>query len=285
MTGIIDSHHHFWRTAAQEQPWRTSDHGALERDFGPDDLELDLAAAGVDSTVLMQSVDEPAENERLAEYARSPRIAGVVGWLPISSGAAALGELDRVEIPKLCGVRCLIATDPLDWLDSPPVLELFRELASRGLAWDVVPITTEQVQAVLRLARTVPELSIVIDHLGRPPVDSAGWEPWASFVTELAGCPNVAMKVSVGIDVLTKWDAWDASALERYVAHVCAAFGPERLMLGSNWPVVLLRTSYAQAWSELSALAARQLPGEQERADLLGATAERWYGLGQARRR
>src|SRR3954469_19807168 len=199
MMPTIDSHQHFWKSAAQEQPWRTDAHTALERDFEPDDLVAELDEAGVDYTVVMQSVDEPAENDRLAAYAEHQRVAGVVGWIPIRDPRAVEVELARTVVPKLRGVRALIADDPLEWLTAPDSLAMFRELASRGLAWDVVPITTAQTRQVIELARAVPELRRVVDPLGRPPIDSGGWEPWATNLAELSELPGVAVKVSVGI--------------------------------------------------------------------------------------
>ncbi|GHJ39337.1 amidohydrolase [Streptomyces sp. TS71-3] len=275
----IDSHQHFWHTAAQTQPWRHASHTALARDFTPDDLVTELDAAGIAASVLVQSVDEPEENARLARYGTHPRVAGVVAWLPLTDAAAARAALDRLDVPKLVGVRCLIADDPLAWLTEPDSVALFAEIARRGLAWDVVPITLDQTRQVIRLAETVPELRIVVDHLGRPPVESLGWEPWASHIRQLAGCPNVAMKVSVGINALTAWDGWEAGALERYVRFAAELFGAERLMLASNWPVVLLRAEYGRAWADLADLVAAACPDGDDREAVFGGTACRWYGL------
>ena len=276
----VDSHQHFWRSAAQEQPWRTAAHGALERDFEPEDLLPELEAAGIDATVVMQSVDEPAENVRLANYAAWDRVAGVVGWVPLQDPLAASAELDSMEVPKLCGIRALIADDPLEWLTAPDSLAFFRDVADRGLAWDVVPITAAQSRQVIALANAVPGLRIVVDHLGRPPIDTGVWEPWATNMRELATNPGVAVKVSIGINVLTAWQKWDSTALPRYIDFVAENFGAERLMLGSNWPVVLLRTTYAEAWRDLSDIVFAHFPHESDRRELVGGTAERWYGLG-----
>ncbi|MFC4245397.1 amidohydrolase family protein [Gryllotalpicola reticulitermitis] len=276
---VIDAHHHFWKTAAQAQPWRTHAHTALERDFEPADLDPELDNAGIDATVVMQSVDEPAENVRLASYARHDRVAGVVAWLPIRDTRAALAELDRLMIDKLVGVRCLIADDPLDWITQPNAVTLFREVADRGLSWDVVPITAAQTRHVIALAEEVPELRIIIDHLGRPPIDTLGWDPWAANIAELAQNPDVAVKVSVGIDALTAWGAWKYSELEKYVDHVAALFGAQRLMLASNWPVVLLRADYATAWADLSALVAHAFPDHEDQGRISGGTATTWYRL------
>jgi len=209
--------------------------------------------------VLVQAQDTAAENARLAAYAAStPSVAGVVAWLPHDPAA---------EIPPAVGVRRLVGREPLDWLSVP----LFEELAERGMAWDIVAVTAEQVRSVCALADAVPALRIVVDHLARPPLEGGPWEPWAERIRELARRPNVAMKVSVGIDALQVWE-WDARALARPVAHALECFGPERLMLASNWPVVLLRASYARAWGDLAAAC------EEDEA-VLGGTAVRWYRL------
>ena len=277
----VDAHHHFWRVAAQEQAWRTAAHGAIDRDYGPGDLAPELAAAGVDASVLVQSVDEAAENDRLTAYARAtPTVAGVVGWLPLREPAAARRELDRAGNGSWRGVRCLVARDPLDWLAAPATVGLFRDLAARGLAWDVVPVTAAQVAAVLRLAGAVPELRIVVDHLARPPLDTGDRGPWERQLGALASCPGVALKVSVGIDVLTSWGRWRPEELHPYVAVAVDRFGPERLMLASNWPVVLLRAGYGQAWSDLRAAVAAAGVAGDDLAQVAGGTAARWYGLG-----
>ncbi|WP_298992706.1 amidohydrolase [uncultured Pseudokineococcus sp.] len=280
-TPVVDAHHHFWRYGeADQSAWRTDAHGSIARDYGPEDLAPELDATGVGVTVLMQSVDEAAENDRLAAYAAGTgSVRGVVGWLPVLDPVAARAELARADTAAWCGVRTLVGRDPLERLADPDVLDLFRELAGRGLVWDVVPITPEQVLAVVGLARAVPELRVVVDHLARPPLDTLGWEPWASNLAALAACPATALKVSVGVDALTAWSGWRADALPRYVAHALEHFGAERLMLASNWPVVLLRAPYGRAWADLRAAVAAAGADEDQMAEVCGGTAVRWYGL------
>ncbi|TDU84267.1 L-fuconolactonase [Kribbella voronezhensis] len=276
---VIDAHHHFWRVAAQEQPWRNDRHGSIARDYTPDDLRPELIAAGVDSTVLIQSVDEPAENDRLAAYAaEAPFVAAVVGWLPLSDPAAARAELERLDSPVLRGVRCLVGRDPLDWLTEPDSVALFKELATAGLSWDVVPVTAAQTAAVVALAHAVPELRIVVDHLGRPPIDSGGWEPWAGQLRQLSECPGIALKVSLGIDLLSAVPAWP-SDLDRYLRWAVDCFGAQRLMLASNWPVVLLRADYQHAWNSLREVVERALDDPNELAAVLGGTAAHYYRI------
>ena len=280
-SGAVDAHQHYWRSGeADQSAWRTSAHTSIERDFTPGDLAPELARSGVVATVLVQSVDEAAENDRVAAFAEEAgTVAGVVGWLPLSDPAAARAERERAGTGRWCGVRALVGRDPLEWLARPDVVELFRELAADGLAWDVVPITPEQVAAVTALARAVPELRVVVDHLARPPLDTGGWEPWAGQVAELARLPGVALKVSVGVDALTAWPSWQPEVLQPYVAHVLERFGPERLMLASNWPVVLLRADHGRAWGDLQAAVVRAGASGSELEQVRGATATRWYGL------
>lgn len=281
--GKVDAHQHFWRVADQDQPWRTGHHGAIARDFLPEDLAAGAAAVGVTRTVLVQSVDEPAENDRLAAFAEHPLVAGVVAWAPLDDPERARRELERVPLPTLAGVRCLIGKDPLRWLEDRAVRALMADLAGRGIAWDVVPVTAEQTAAVLRLAQALPELRVVVDHLGRPPVETGGWDPWARHLDELAGCPGVAVKLSVGLDVLTNWPRWSAEELRPYVDLVCDRFGPDRVMLASNWPVVTLQADYARAWGDVEAVVRDRYQGD-DLDRVLGGTATQWYGLDRTAR-
>jgi L-fuconolactonase len=201
----------------------------------------------------------------------------------VQDAEAARRELDRAGDATWCGVRCLVARDPMEWLASRESVALFREIAARDVAWDVVPVTAEQVEAVLRLADAVPELRIVVDHLARPPLDTGGWQPWADLIGRLAACPGVALKVSVGIDALTAWPQWQPDVLRPYVRHVLESFGPDRLMLASNWPVVLLRASYGQAWTDLRTALVDAGASPDDLARITGGTAQQWYGLSGAR--
>jgi L-fuconolactonase len=128
----------------------------------------------------------------------------------------------------------------------------------------------------------VPDLRLVVDHLARPPLDTGGWQPWADQVDELAHCSGVACKVSVGVDALTAWSSWRPEVLGPYVAHVLESFGPGRLMLASNWPVVLLRATYAQAWADLTAALVAAGAQTADLTQISGVTADGWYRLGDA---
>lgn len=279
----VDAHQHFWREdALASQSWREpTGHEVLERGFEPADLRPGLAAAGIEKTVLIQSMDNAEENRRLALYARqAPFVAGVVAWLPLQDGDGARAELEALEeMEHLRGVRCLIGKTSLDWLSSPGPAGVLRELAKRQLAWDVVPVTPDQVAAVEAVATRFPDLTIVIDHLARPGLDTGDWEPWATQVTHLARHPNVFLKLSVGVDVLSAWPQWDVPRLAPYATHAVGAFTPARCMLASNWPVILLRASYDGALADLASAAAGAGLDRAELADIRGGTASRVYRL------
>ncbi|WP_245160492.1 amidohydrolase family protein [Blastococcus sp. CT_GayMR20] len=281
MAPIVDAHHHYWRTAAQDQSWRSDDHAALAKDFQWADLAPDLRRCGVDATVLVQSVDSPDENDRLWGYADEvPTVAGVVAWLPLRDPGYAFRELDRIRsLPRLGGVRCLVASDPLDWLYRDEHRAVLAEVASAGLTWDVVPVTEAQRRAVASVARALPDLRIAIGHLARPPVESGVLGSWGDQIAELAASPNIAVKLSLGIDVLTDWAKWNVATLRRYVSWALDCFGPDRAMIASNWPVVTLRKSYSHAWQDMASIVATSGLPEAALHHVLGATAARWYQL------
>ncbi|MET7851718.1 amidohydrolase family protein [Streptomyces avermitilis] len=287
-TLTVDAHHHFWRTARQPQPWRTSHHAALAHDFEPADLEPSLKDSGIDATVLIQSVDLPEENERMLRYAAGARwVRGVVAWLPLHDPPTARALLAGLRThPLIRGARCLIGRDDADWLTAPATLALFRELAAADLTWDIVPVTEAQARQVASVAEAVPQLRIIIDHMGRPPLDASAdddpdaWRPWQDRIAALGRLPNLALKLSVGIDVLTAWHTWSSAALHHPTAHALHHFGADRLMLASNWPVITLHRSHRTVWNDLYEAARHALPADDRAlAALRGGTAMRWYGL------
>jgi len=279
-TPVIDAHQHFWRVGVQRQSWREPEHDAIAQDYEPEHLAPLLAASGVDGSVLVQSVDEAAENDRLLEYAqRAPFVRGIVAWLPLSDPEHARAELTRTESALVRGVRCLVGDDPLGWLARSDTLRLFATLADLDLVWDVVATTHVQVQAITALSERVPQLRIVVDHLGRPPVERAGWSPWADDMEDLASRPAIRLKVSIGIDLLSRWGGWRPEAMAPYVHHVASVFGARRLMLASNWPVIELRASYGAAWSALVEQLRLSLASSVSLAHAAGGTAINAYHL------
>ncbi len=281
----VDSHHHLWPIdVIDRQPWRPPGDGVLRRAFDLAEFEGELDESGIDGSIVMQSVDAADENGRLAAYAAaSDRILGWVGYADLGGPEPVREVEDLLRLRsgsagrKLVGVRCLVGADPMRWTSQPPGSAALAAAAA-SLAWDVVPITDDQVDAVCAAAEALPQLRIVVDHLASPPVDDASArDAWRDRIQRLAAHPQVAVKLSVGVAVLQRWSAWDADALRPFVDHALEQFGPERCMLASNWPVVLLRASHADAWRSIrTTLGALDEPA---RSAVEGGTALRWYGV------
>src|SRR5262245_35179464 len=178
---VIDAHQHVWDPELVDYPFLRPV-PALYRRFDQSEIEPELDAAGIDGTVLVQSMDSFADTEHMFRVAdRWPRVAGVVGWVPLDRAAEAAEAIDRFAgLGHLAGVRHLISEDPdLDWLVRAEVQDGLALLAERGLAFDVVAVLPRHLEHVPRLAERHPTLRMVIDHLAKPPIASRGWEPWA----------------------------------------------------------------------------------------------------------
>ncbi|WP_019178892.1 amidohydrolase family protein [Microbacterium yannicii] len=282
----VDSHHHLWPLdAIHRQPWRPADDAVLRRAFELGEFERALDESGIDGSILMQSVDAADENQRLAAYAASSsRILGWVGYADLPGSdpeceVAALAEhRTTAGGDKLVGLRCLVGDDPMAWASQARGLAALRSAEAASLVWDVVPITDAQVDAVCRVSEALPGLRIVVDHLASPPVDDDGArDAWIERLRRLAASPQVAIKLSVGVAVLQRWEEWDEQALRPYVDAALEHFGPQRCMVASNWPVVLLRASHAAAWQSAQASLGALAPAARD--DVLGGTALRWYGV------
>jgi L-fucono-1,5-lactonase len=276
---VIDSHHHFWWREKHTYAWPPLAAGKLDRNFAPDDLAPELAACGIDGTVLIQVQHNTVETAEYLDIARTAGfVRGVVGWVPLADPSAAASALDDLKgRGKLVGIRHLISNEPdPEWLLQSSVQESLRRLVALGLAFDAIPINPRQLDAVIGTAKRHPDLAVVINHLGRPPVPDQGWEPWAEQIARAAECPNVSMKLSAGLDIVLRW-RWSNDGIRRYVDHVLERFGADRVMAASNWPVILLGGSFQEVWHGIEALIARL--SEPERRAILGGTAERVYGL------
>ncbi|NBE94248.1 hypothetical protein FE391_46085 [Nonomuraea sp. KC401] len=276
---IVDAHQHFWNLETGSYPWLTPASGPIFRTFEPAELLPQLAAAGVERTVLVQAMDSYADTDAMLAQADAHDVIGaVVGWVPLWRPGEAAEALERYRRhPKFAGVRHLIHDEPdPDWVLRDSVVEGLRLLAAAGLPFDVVAVLPRHLEHVPVLAERVPGLRMVIDHLAKPPIKEKGWEPWASLLARAAECPQVYAKVS-GLNTAADAATWTADDLRPYVEHALESFGPERLMFGSDWPVALLAGDYAKVWRETGAVLSG-LPAAG-RAAVLGGTATRFYGM------
>ena len=278
---MIDSHHHFWWTGRHTYTWPDAARERFARDFTPEDLRPELARCGVKGTVLVQVLHQVGgETEECLDLCEQVDfVRGVVGWLPLADPDATARELQRLRSRggKLVGVRHLISYEPDPrWLLQERVIESLKLLAAAKLAFDAIPVNAAQFESVLEVAQRLPELKLVINHLGRPPIPEQGWEPWATQIARAAEHRNVSIKLSIGLDIVMRW-RWSTNAIRRYSDHALDLFSPDRVMAASNWPVILLGASYSEAWNGITELVSG-LSADERRA-VLGATAKRVYGL------
>ena len=278
---MIDSHHHFWWTGRHTYTWPDAVRDSFARDFTPEDLRPELARCGVKGTVLVQVLHQVGgETEECLDLCEQVDfVRGVVGWLPLADPDATARELQRLRSRKgkLVGVRHLISYEPDPrWLLQDRVIESLKLLAAAKLAFDAIPVNAAQFESVLEVAQRLPELKLVINHLGRPPIPEQGWEPWATQIARAAEHRNVSIKLSIGLDVIIRW-RWSTDAIRRYSDHALDLFSPDRVMAASNWPVILLGASYSEAWNGITELVSG-LSADERRA-VLGTTAKRVYGL------
>ncbi|KUM88244.1 MULTISPECIES: amidohydrolase family protein [Streptomyces] len=276
---VVDAHHHVWDLSVRDQDWIASD-SPLRRNFTLADLAPEAAAAGVDRTVLVQTVTVPEETpEFLALAAGHELIAGVVGWTGLTRPDIA-DELARLRsLPggtRLKGIRHQVQGEPdPGWLLRPDVRRGLTAVADAGLVYDLV-VLPHQLPACVKAAESLPQLTFVLDHLGKPPIASGSPEPWATDVRALAALPNTVCKLS-GMVTEADLATWTIDDLRPYADTVLDAFGPDRLMFGSDWPVCTLGATYGETMSVTKELTAGL--GTSERADVLGGTATRTYGL------
>ncbi|MCG5212869.1 amidohydrolase family protein [Streptosporangium soli] len=279
---VVDAHQHFWNLETGSYPWLTPESGPIHRTFEPAELIPQLAAAGIDRTVLVQSMDSYQDTDAmLAQADEHDFVGAVVGWVPLHRPDEAAGALERYRRhPRFAGVRHLVHDEPdPDWLLQESVIEGLGLLAAAGLPFDVVAVLPRHLAHVPVLAERVPGLRMVIDHLAKPPIKERGWEPWATLIAAAAECPGVHAKVS-GLNTAADAGTWTADDLRPYVDHALEVFGPDRLMFGGDWPVALLAGDYAKVWRETGKVLAG-LPAA-DRAAVLGGTAARFYGIREA---
>jgi len=279
---VVDAHHHLWDPATRDHPWMAAPELAPIRcPYTFADLRRETAAAGVDHTVLVQTVADAAETQEFLEIASASDglIAGVVGWVDLRAPDVA-GALDRLRaLPggeRLVGVRHQVEdeADP-GWLARPDVRRGLRAVAAAGLVYDLL-VRVPQLGAARAAARELPEARFVLDHAAKPAIAAGSLEPWAGELAELARLPNVVCKLS-GLVTEARWDDWDAARIRPYADRVLEAFGPDRVMFGSDWPVCELAASYAQVRELADAL----LEGcsATAREAILCRTAARAYRL------
>ena len=279
---IVDAHHHFWNLEREAMPWMTAEHGVIRRTFQPADLEPLLERAGVSRTVLVQAACSDSDTDSMFEHAaRHEWIGGVIAWVDLRSPARTLERLDELMLrPKLRGIRHLIHDEPdPHWILREDVLASLALLEQRRLILELPCVYPRHLGDVPELATRFPDLTIVIDHLGKPPLGSDAMARWADVLRAAAAHGNALAKVS-GLNTALAASDWDAGDLVEAVGVALDAFGPSRLMCGSDWPVALLNGDYERVWRETVRVISDCAPEYAEQ--LLSQTALRVYDLDRA---
>ncbi len=273
----IDAHQHFWRYSPAEYPWISPEMQRLATDYLPPALEAVAAPVGIDGSVAVQARQTVEESRWLLELAAAnPFIRGVVGWVDLR--APRVGEQLAVLAadPKFVGVRHVVQDEPdLRFLLGEAFVRGLRQLHAFGLAYDLL-LFPPQLPAAVELVAAMPEQPFVLDHLAKPRIKEKTLDPWRRDIEALARHGHVCCKLS-GLVTEAAWRGWTRADFTPYLDVVIAAFGPERLLFGSDWPVCLLAGEYAEVVEIVREHCGRLSVGEQ--AAIWGGTAARVYGL------
>jgi L-fuconolactonase len=240
----IDTHHHFWKYNNRDYVWISAGMDKLRRDHLPADLLPVMTTTGITATVAVQARQCLEESAWLLQLADEyPFIRAVVGWVDLSSDRVIEQLETLAQHPKFRGVRHVVHDEPDDnFMLRESFLNGLSQLKRFGLTYDLL-LFPRHLPIACDVVKRFPDQPFVLDHIAKPPVRAREMEPWASDLKRLAGFANVFCKIS-GLVTEAKWDSWTAQDFEPYLDVVLGAFGPHRLMIGSDWPVCTLAAEY-----------------------------------------
>ncbi len=273
----IDAHHHFWKYDPVEYGWIAEDMQVIRRDFLPEDLKQTIGTVGIDGVVSVQARQTVEETEWLLELARAHEfIRGVVGWMPLVSPSVT-ADLERfADNRKLKGVRHVLQGEADEHYmlrpDFNAGIDVLRDLA---LAYDILIFERHLPQAIEFVDRHSDQV-FILDHIAKPRIAEHVLSPWRENIATLAERENVYCKIS-GLVTEADQETWTQDDLEPYLDAVLSAFGPSRLMFGSDWPVCLVASAYEKWYRVVSSFISTLSPSERER--ILGGTAIEAYKL------
>jgi len=276
----IDAHQHFWRYSPEDYPWIGAGMERIARDFLVADLEAVARPEGFQGSIAVQARQSLAETRWLLELAAAHSfIRGVVGWVDLRServGEQLAEFAAHSSYPKLVGVRHVVQDEPDPrFLLGEAFVRGLRQLSPLGLTYDLL-LYPSQLPAAIELAGMLPEQPLILDHLAKPRVKTGEIAAWRRDIEALARHANVSCKVS-GLVTEADWRGWKPADFRPYLDVVLRAFGPQRLMVGSDWPVCLVAGSYAEVVGSAREFFSGLTSAEQ--AEITGGTARRIYGL------
>jgi L-fuconolactonase len=273
---VIDAHQHFWIYDPVKDSWITDEMQILKRDYMPMHLRHEMDNTNVDGTVAVQATQSEQETAFLIQLANTyPFIQGVVGWIDLCSDTLERQLQAYQKIPVVKGFRHIVQNEPDDFLLRADVQQGIATIGRYGFSYDIL-IYPRQLTATLQLVECLPEQPLVIDHLAKPLIREKQIEPWASLMRTLAQAPHVYCKLS-GWATEALWHHWQKEDVYPYFDVIFEAFGPERILFGSDWPVCLLAASYRHIKQTVEAYLVQHFP--EAMTAVMGENAIRYYRL------
>lgn len=273
---VIDSHVHFWKYTKKDYAWIDSSMKTLQQDYLPEDIQLTLKRNNVDGCIAVQATTTELESRFLAELANThPIIKGVVAWTDLAAPTVEKRLSELKAYSSIKGIRHIVQAEPDDFLYNQAFREGIARLKEFGFTYDIL-IFHRQLKAAVDFVNAFPDQVFIVDHLAKPDIKRKEIENWKSGITDLAMYPNVSCKVS-GLFTEAEWKNWSPADFYPYLDIVFQAFGPDRLLFGSDWPVMLLSGIYVQWKSLLEKYMENLLPEEKEK--VFGLNARRIYGV------
>lgn len=273
----IDAHQHFWRYDAARDAWITNEMALLKRDFLPEDFAFERNSNGISASIVVQTDQSETETQFLLNLAEQDnRLAGVVGWIDLQSPRIEerLHHFSRHK--KLRGFRHIAQAEPDDrFLLKPDFLRGVARLQQFNFTYDIL-VYPKQLPAAIELVSRFPDQRFVLDHLAKPQIRTKLLHPWAAGIHALALHKNVFCKLS-GLVTEADWKSWQPQDFTAYLDVVFEAFGPQRLLFGSDWPVCLLAASYAEVKQIVDSYLDARAPRHKQ--NIFGGNAIQCYGL------
>jgi L-fuconolactonase len=272
----IDAHQHFWIYNAREYAWLDETMASLRRDFLPSEFEPLLQKGEFQGSVVVQVRQTLEETRWMLELAeRHPFILGVVGWVDLRSARLRADLESFTNAPKLVGIRHIVQAEPDDFLLQPDFLRGISLLEEFDFAYDLL-IYSKHLPAAAEFVSRFPRQRFVLDHLAKPPIKSGAVDEWARGIRDLAAFPNLYAKVS-GLVTEADWQAWKAEDFRPYLDVAFESFGPDRLMIGSDWPVCTVAAPYETTVNLVKDYLGKYSP--EEREAVLGGNAAKFWRL------
>ena len=272
----IDSHVHFWKFNRTRDAWITDDMKVLQQDYLPEHFNLTLKRNEIDGVVAVQASQEEVETRFLCELAKThPSIRGVVGWIDLQADNVEERLQHFSQYPEIKGYRHIVQGEPDDFLLNVNFQRGIRALQPFNYTYDIL-IYPRQLPAAITFVEAFPDQRFVIDHCAKPVIRKKEIDNWASHMNTIAKHPNVYCKLS-GLLTEATWKEWSAGDFYPYLDVVFDAFGTDRLMFGSDWPVILLSGMYVQ-WKSLIEKYMEKFP-QEEKEKVMGQNARGFYSL------